>query len=95
MFKCVFIGFVENVVFNEDVIKNFFDFKYENIKKLEISINGEIMIICFFEFDFVNDEYLRFYLFCIKGQENQEEIGFLILFWKSIKMGICFGVWIL
>lgn len=60
MFKCVFIGFLENVVFNGDVIKNFFDFKYENIKKLEISINGEIMIICFFELDFVNDQYLRF-----------------------------------
>lgn len=65
--KRVLIGFVENAAFNEDATKNPFDFKHENIKKLEISINGETVTTRPFEPDFANDEYLRSYLFCIKG----------------------------
>lgn len=57
MLKRIVLGFVENVVFNGDFIKNFFNFKNVNVKKLDVSINGEIIIIRFFELDFVNDLY--------------------------------------
>lgn len=62
MLKWVVLGFVVNVVFNGDLIKNFFNFKNVKVKKLEISINGESMSIRLFEFDFENNLYLRFYL---------------------------------
>lgn len=65
--KRVLIGFVENAAFNEDATKNPFDFKHENIKKLEISINGETMTTRPFEPDFANDEYLRSYLILYQG----------------------------
>lgn len=60
--KRIVLGFVENAAFNGDLTKNPFNFKNANVKKLDVSINGETITTRPFEPDFANDLYLRSYL---------------------------------
>ncbi|XP_061190598.1 uncharacterized protein F54H12.2-like [Saccostrea echinata] len=60
--KRIILGFVDNVAFNGDKSKNPFHFQNVGIKKLDVSINGEIMSTRCFEPNFNEDLYLRSYL---------------------------------
>ncbi|XP_052696062.1 uncharacterized protein F54H12.2-like [Crassostrea angulata] len=65
--KRIVLGFVENAAFNGDLTKNPFNFKNANVKKLDVSINGETITTRPFEPDFANDLYLRSYLSLYQG----------------------------
>lgn len=65
--KRIVLGFVENAAFNGDLAKNPFNFKNANVKKLDVSINGETITTRPFEPDFTNDLYLRSYLSLYQG----------------------------
>lgn len=65
--KRIVLGFVENAAFNGDLTKNPFNFKNSNVKKLDVSINGETITTRPFEPDFANDLYLRSYLSLYQG----------------------------
>lgn len=62
MLKWIVLGLVVNDVFNGISIKNLFNFKNVKVKRLDVIINGEIISIWFYELDFENDLYFRFYL---------------------------------
>ena len=65
--KLIVLGFVENGAFNGDQGKNPFHFKNNLVKKLEISINGEMIETRPLEPNFAEDQYLRSYLTLYKG----------------------------
>ncbi|XP_055997771.1 uncharacterized protein F54H12.2-like [Ostrea edulis] len=65
--KLILLGFVENVAFNGDDAKNPFNFQNQKIKKLEVSINGDMMETRPLEPNFTADQYLRSYLSLYKG----------------------------
>lgn len=65
--KRIVLGFVEKAAFNGDLTKNPFNFKNANVKKLDVSINGETITTRPFEPDFANDLYLRSYLSLYQG----------------------------
>ena len=65
--KLIVLGFVDNAAFNGDDIRNPFHFQNQKVKKLEISINGEMMETRPLEPNFTNDQYLRSYLSLYKG----------------------------
>lgn len=65
--KRIVLGFVENAAFNGDLTKNPFNFKNANVKKLDVSINGETITTRPFVPDFANDLYLRSYLSLYQG----------------------------
>ena len=65
--KLILLGFVENTAFNGDPIKNPFHFQNQKVKKLEISINGEMVETRPLEPNFTEDQYLRSYLTLYKG----------------------------
>lgn len=65
--KLIVLGFVENAAFNGDIGKNPFHFQNQQVKKLEISINGEMMETRPLEPNFNEDQYLRSYLSLYKG----------------------------
>ena len=65
--KLIVLGFVENAAFNGDPTKNPFHFQNQRVKKLEISINGEMMETRPLEPNFTDDQYLRSYLSLYKG----------------------------
>jgi hypothetical protein len=58
---------VENAAFNGDNTKNPFHFQNQKVKKLEISINGEMIETRPLEPNFTDDQYLRSYLTLYKG----------------------------
>ncbi|XP_055999297.1 uncharacterized protein F54H12.2-like [Ostrea edulis] len=65
--KLILLGFVENAAFNGDDAKNPFNFQNQKIKKLEVSINGDMMETRPLEPNFTADQYLRSYLSLYKG----------------------------
>ena len=65
--KLIVLGFVDNAAFNGDDTRNPFHFQNQKVKKLEISINGEMMETRPLEPNFTNDQYLRSYLSLYKG----------------------------
>ncbi|XP_056003251.1 uncharacterized protein LOC130049508 [Ostrea edulis] len=65
--KLIVLGFVDNAAFNGDNTRNPFHFQNERVKKLEISINGEMMETRPLEPNFTDDQYLRSYLSLYKG----------------------------
>ena len=65
--KLIVLGFVENAAFNGDPTKNPFHFQNQRVKKLEISINGEMIETRPLEPNFTDDIYLRSYLSLYKG----------------------------
>jgi hypothetical protein len=65
--KLIVLGFVENAAFNGDNTKNPFQFQNQQVKKLEISINGEMIETRPLEPNFTEDQYLRSYLTLYKG----------------------------
>ncbi|XP_056022006.1 uncharacterized protein F54H12.2-like [Ostrea edulis] len=67
MLKLILVGFVENAAFNGDDTKNPFHFKNQQVKKLEVSINGEMIETRPLEPNFNDDQYLRSYLTLYKG----------------------------
>jgi hypothetical protein len=54
--KLIVLGFVENVAFNGDNTKNPFHFQNQQVKKLEISINGEMIETRPLEPNFTEDQ---------------------------------------
>ena len=65
--KRIVLGLVDNAGFNGDPIKNPFNFQHAEVKKLEVSINGETIMSRPFEPDFGNNMYLRSYLSLYQG----------------------------
>ncbi|XP_055997822.1 uncharacterized protein F54H12.2-like [Ostrea edulis] len=65
--KLIVLGFVDNAAFNGDNTRNPFHFQNEKVKKLEISINVEMMETRPLEPNFTDDQYLRSYLSLYKG----------------------------
>jgi hypothetical protein len=65
--KLIVLGFVENAAFNGDNTKNPVHFQNQQVKKLEISINGEMIETRPLKPNFIDDQYLRSYLTLYKG----------------------------
>jgi hypothetical protein len=65
--KLIVLGFVENAAFNGDDTKNPFHFQNQQVKNLEISINGEMIETRPLEPNFTDDINLRSYLTLYKG----------------------------
>jgi hypothetical protein len=68
--KLIVLGFVENAAFKGDNTKNPFHFQNQQVKKREISINGEMIETRPLKPNFTDDQYLRSYLTLYKGLEN-------------------------
>jgi hypothetical protein len=65
--KLIVLRFVENAAFNGNAGKPPFHFQNQQVKELEISINGELIETRPLEPNFNEDQYLRLYLILYKG----------------------------
>jgi hypothetical protein len=65
--KLIVLEFMENTAFNGDDTKYTFHFQNEKVKKLEISINGEMIETRHLEPNSNDNQYLRSYLTLYKG----------------------------